>query len=432
MTEALSGLEPSASSALSVHRGLVPPLRRRELLVRGAGAWAATTRGPRLAAQGHGRGPLQAPRAGRRALRGQLRLSGARLHELSRRALSLRPGFHQVRPAGGHGPQVLRPADAQGPLRELQPQLRGRRPRRLLRGRLRGVRPDPMQLQRRGLPRRARRLRRQLRRSRRLLRFPCADFGWKRCGNECADPAVHRCCGGRLYRISDLPPGEWRCCGPANRRRLVNVSESEKSRGRCGHRCARDEFCFEGRCRRSCPRGLKKCGNTCADRTSDPGNCGGCGVKCSGTVRYRGVLQRQLLRHQRRHVLPRGVHERRPQQRELRRLRKRVQTGRVLPVRRLHLPVGTDLRLTPSASGRRPRPTRAGARPSRTRRRSGARRGGGRAERASRRARCRSGALGRRGGRLGRCARLPMGPCIAHGTTCSSRQNAAARSPAGS
>jgi thiol-disulfide isomerase/thioredoxin len=124
--------------------------------------------------------------------------------------------------------------------------------------------------------------------------FPCADFGWKRCGNECVDPAANRCCGGRVFSKAKLGPGDWRCCGPARARRLVNVREHERNCGACGRQCAKDEFCFEGRCRTKCPRGLKRCGDTCGSpRThrcckgklvakSDPKNCGGCGVECKG------------------------------------------------------------------------------------------------------------------------------------------------------
>ena len=122
--------------------------------------------------------------------------------------------------------------------------------------------------------------------------FPCAMFGWRRCGNECGDPATHRCCGEKLYAKSALGPGDWRCCGPERDRRLVNVRESENNCGGCGRRCAEGKFCFEGRCRSSCPTGRRRCGNTCGDpRThrcckgklvakSDPDHCGGCGVQC--------------------------------------------------------------------------------------------------------------------------------------------------------
>jgi thiol-disulfide isomerase/thioredoxin len=120
----------------------------------------------------------------------------------------------------------------------------------------------------------------------------CSVIGWKRCGADCADPTLYRCCGDRLYEKAKLGPGEWTCCGPAGNRRLINTSESESNCGGCGRRCASGKFCFKGRCRDKCPQGSKRCGKTCGDpRThsccggklrskSDPGNCGDCGVEC--------------------------------------------------------------------------------------------------------------------------------------------------------
>ena len=91
----------------------------------------------------------------------------------------------------------------------------------------------------------------------------------------------------------------------------------------------------------------------------------------------------------------------------------------------------------PTASGRRPSPTPPCGRPSRNRRRRGARRGGGRGGRGPRRLGDRSAE--QRSGpssierRLGQRARPPSAaPWIAQGTTCSSRQKTARRSPAGS
>lgn len=124
--------------------------------------------------------------------------------------------------------------------------------------------------------------------------FPCAEFGWKRCGNECADPDTSRCCGDRIYKKKDLGPGDWRCCGTRRDRRLVNVREHERNCGACGRRCRDGEFCYRGRCRKRCPVGSKRCGDTCiSPRThrccggravakSDPRHCGGCGIRCTG------------------------------------------------------------------------------------------------------------------------------------------------------
>ena len=131
----------------------------------------------------------------------------------------------------------------------------------------------------------------------------------RQCGNSCGDPRTQRCCGDRLYETSELGPGDWRCCGPEDDRRLVNVREHERHCGGCNQPCGQGRFCYQGRCRTRCPRGLKRCGNTCGDprrqtccrgklyskesgvkncrgrckpTKSDPRNCGGCGTRCSG------------------------------------------------------------------------------------------------------------------------------------------------------
>ena len=89
-----------------------------------------------------------------------------------------------------------------------------------------------------------------------------------------------------------------------------------------------------------------------------------------------------------------------------------------------------------ACSGRRPWPTRAGGRGGRTRRRCGARRGGARAGRGARRAARRTARSGR-GASSGspRPTMRPASQCapwIDPGTTCSSRQKTALRSPSGS
>jgi hypothetical protein len=126
--------------------------------------------------------------------------------------------------------------------------------------------------------------------------FPCSFHNMERCGSVCGDPATQRCCGGKLYNKADLGPGDWRCCGPATTRRLVNVHEHEQHCGGCDKQCKAGEFCFGGSCRTQCPRGTKRCGNTCVDGRrqkccdgkplstsgSDPDNCGDCGAKCNG------------------------------------------------------------------------------------------------------------------------------------------------------
>jgi hypothetical protein len=124
--------------------------------------------------------------------------------------------------------------------------------------------------------------------------FPCADFGWKRCGNECGDPHTQRCCGGRLYRKDTYPAADWTCCGPETNRRLINTGADVHNCGACGKRCREGELCSGGRCVSKCPPGRRRCGDACGDPAtyrcckgklvprSDPKNCGGCGIKCHG------------------------------------------------------------------------------------------------------------------------------------------------------
>jgi hypothetical protein len=282
MAQAVDGLEPrSPTTALTVHRRLVPPLRRRELLVRGAGAWAAA--GAFLA------WPLRAVAAlvpggkqGAEPCEDSFDCPEHRFMHCRDGRCLCEEGFTRCDPqeatdrkcfdlqrdkdhCGSCNHSCAGTADydvcCEGVCGEF--------------GRTRcncdsdECVGDEICFTPGDVPG--------------SYCISCSEIGFRRCGNECGDPTKQRCCGGRLYPIASLPPGDWKCCGPASRRRLINVSESERSCGRCNHACSRDEFCFEGRCRRSCPRGLKKCGKTCIDRTgSDPGNCGDCGVKCTG------------------------------------------------------------------------------------------------------------------------------------------------------
>ena len=164
---------------------------------------------------------------------------------------------------GGHGPQVLRPAGAQGPLRGAAT-TRVRAPTSTSAARAyagSSAKPDA------GAATRAR-LVTETRSARTRVSafgcFPCSYHGQRRCGPVCADPNVHRCCGGRLYRTGP-PAGEWVCCGPARNRRFVNVMESERNCGRCDRRCPPDEF-YSAAGPDELPHGAEEVGTTCIHR----------------------------------------------------------------------------------------------------------------------------------------------------------------------
>jgi uncharacterized membrane protein YphA (DoxX/SURF4 family) len=107
-----------------------------------------------------------------------------------------------------------------------------------------------------------------------ILCYDCRIDDQRRCGNQCADPRTHRCCGNKLYRRDSLPPGDWRCCGPRHNRRLVNVERSPNHCGGCNKPCARGQVCYGGKCRNSCPPGRPRCGGTCRNPRTEY-CCGG-------------------------------------------------------------------------------------------------------------------------------------------------------------
>ncbi len=140
----------------------------------------------------------------------------------------------------------------------------------------------------------------------------CSAFGsgFRPCGNQCGDPDTDVCCDGVLHRGADLGPGDWKCCGPRGGARVVNLDADSKNCGGCDRRCPADKpLCYKGKCIDKCPRRRRRCGDTCGhpkkevccqgrvypkssgirncrgrckDTKSDRSNCGECGRRCNG------------------------------------------------------------------------------------------------------------------------------------------------------
>ncbi len=140
--------------------------------------------------------------------------------------------------------------------------------------------------------------------------FNCSDVGLQRCGDRCGNPRTDVCCDQVLYTGAELGPGDWKCCGPKGKGRVVNLDASADDCGGCDRRCPPDKpLCYRGRCTDKCPRRRRRCGQTCGnpkkqvccegklypkssgirnckgrckDTNSDRKNCGECGVTCNG------------------------------------------------------------------------------------------------------------------------------------------------------
>lgn len=70
----------------------------------------------------------------------------------------------------------------------------------------------------------------------------------------------------------------------------TDLSTDHGNCGACGNRCSQvcgpDCNCVAGTCTRYCGGGLTNCGNVCVDLLNDGTNCGGCGIVCI----YAGVV----------------------------------------------------------------------------------------------------------------------------------------------
>jgi hypothetical protein len=67
----------------------------------------------------------------------------------------------------------------------------------------------------------------------------------------------------------DCPAGRTRCGASC-----VDLGTDPGNCGTCGHTCDASEVCNEGRCASTCAGGLLRCGGSCVDPATDEAHCG--------------------------------------------------------------------------------------------------------------------------------------------------------------
>lgn len=100
------------------------------------------------------------------------------------------------------------------------------------------------------------------------------------CGNYCPHAGSNTqsmcadgMCGGTCY------PGYVDCDGDSTNGCEIGITSDPKNCGTCGLTCAAGQVCSSGLCT-SCPAGQTVCGNACVNLASSSANCGSCGVAC--------------------------------------------------------------------------------------------------------------------------------------------------------
>jgi hypothetical protein len=79
------------------------------------------------------------------------------------------------------------------------------------------------------------------------------------------------------------------CQAPPYGYYCADLSSSVTDFGACTNACVEGEDCVGGACGSACETGLTYCNGSCVDVTSDPHNCGECGVFCGSGVCDAGV-----------------------------------------------------------------------------------------------------------------------------------------------
>ncbi|CAG8666365.1 13700_t:CDS:2, partial [Gigaspora rosea] len=119
-----------------------------------------------------------------------------------------------------------------------------------------------------------------------LLNSLCCPPGLT-CGNLCCDNGhqckVGLCCPNAQCRTDQTcsngaskscvcPTGQSDCIGAC-----IGTTSDPNNCGGCGIKCGTDQTCSAGSC--VCSNGLKSCSDKCTDTNTDPNNCGTCGTK---------------------------------------------------------------------------------------------------------------------------------------------------------
>lgn len=121
------------------------------------------------------------------------------------------------------------------------------------------------------------------------------------CGNRCAVSNATAVCTGGVCAVGVCNPGFADCDRSAANGCEVSTGSDPRNCGRCGGACSLNNVsvagCSAGACTvGACATGFADCDRVAAngcevDTRSDPGHCGGCGVRCATGVCREGACQ---------------------------------------------------------------------------------------------------------------------------------------------
>jgi hypothetical protein len=109
------------------------------------------------------------------------------------------------------------------------------------------------------------------------------------CGRACATgPAVLTSCTGGICN-TPCANGYGDCDHTLTDGCEVDLLTDGWSCGWCGHACPAGTACSSGACMSTCPTGTTYCSDACVDTSTDPMNCGSCGVAAAGSCVVSGA-----------------------------------------------------------------------------------------------------------------------------------------------